>query len=117
MSRIGVVRARLLVAVGTGLVIAGTSLAFAGSAQAAGVLLPSQDPFYDVPAGISPDANGTILASRSVTAYFLGLPDLANAWQVKYKSTDNSGNATADVTTILVPDLPYVGLGSRPLVS
>jgi len=117
MNRIGVVRARLLAAAAAGLVIAGTLAAFAGSAQAAGVLLPSQDPFYDVPAGISGDANGTILASRSVTAYFLGLPDLADAWQVKYKSTDNSGNATADVTTILVPDLPYVGLGSRPLVS
>jgi secretory lipase len=117
MDRMSVVRARLLVAVGTVLAIAGTFAAFAGSAQAAGVLLPSQDPFYDVPAGISGDANGTILATRSVSAYFLGLPDLANAWQVKYKSTDNSGNATADVTTILVPDLPYIGVGSRPLVS
>jgi hypothetical protein len=89
----------------------------AAGADAAGVLLPSQDPFYAVPAGISSDANGTILASRSVTGYFLGLPDLAQAWQVKYKSTDNSGDATADVTTVLVPDLPWVGIGSRPLVS
>jgi Secretory lipase len=52
------------------------------------VPLPSADPFYSVP-----------------------------AWQVKHKTTDDQGDASADVSTVLVPDVPWTGTAARPLVS
>lgn len=79
--------------------------------------LPSADPFYAVPPGISGLANGTILASRSVAVSAYSIPMPVHAWQVKYKTTDNRGDASADVATVMVPDVPWTGKGPRPLVS
>ncbi len=92
-------------------------LALAGPANAAPVPLPDQDPFYAVPANIAGLANGTILASRQIDASAYSLPLPATAWQLKYRSTDVHGQPTADVTTVLVPLLPWLGRGPRPLVS
>lgn len=98
------------------LIAAALAVALASAAQAA-VPLPSNDPFYAVPAHISGLPNGTVLASRAITAYVGPVPLPARAWEVKYKTTDNLGHATATVTTIMVPDLPWSGPGARPVVS
>jgi Secretory lipase len=97
-----------------GLALAAT--AAQGSAEAA-VPIASADPFFAVPANIAGLPNGTILASRPVEAYSLGVPLPANAWQVKYKTLNNEGQASADVTTVMVPTAPWTGPGPRPLVS
>jgi hypothetical protein len=83
----------------------------------ADVPLPTSDPFYAVPSGIGGLPNGTVLASRSITAYGGPIPLPAHAWEVKYKTLDTQGNATATVATVLVPDIPWHGPGARPLVS
>jgi hypothetical protein len=81
------------------------------------VEFPSQDPFYQVPPGISGLSNGTVLASRSVQVNAYSIPMPVHAWQVKYKTTDDGDVASADVATIMVPDVPWTGQGPRPLVS
>jgi hypothetical protein len=88
-----------------------------GAAARADVPLPTSDPFYAVPAGIAGLPNGTVLASRPITAYAGPVPLPAHAWEVKYKTLDTQGNATATVATVLVPDIPWHGWGPRPLVS
>jgi hypothetical protein len=79
--------------------------------------VPDKDPFYAVPDSIAKLPNGTVLASRPITAYAGPLPMPATAWQVKYKSLDNHGAPTATVTTVMVPNSPWTGKGPRPLVS
>jgi hypothetical protein len=86
-------------------------------ARAAVPPVPDKDPFYAVPDGIGGLANGTVLASRPITAYAGPLPMPATAWQVKYKTLDNRGAPTATVTTVMVPNSPWTGKGLRPLVS
>src|SRR3954453_16025066 len=86
----------------------------AGSAAAP---VPENDPFYAVPGGISGLPNGTVLASRAITAYSGPLPMPARSWQVKYKTLDNQGAPTATVTTVMVATAPWTGTGPRPLVS
>jgi hypothetical protein len=97
--------------------IAACAIALAGPAAASAVPLPDQDPFYAVPAHLFKLPNGTILASRQVSVNFYSLPDLATAWQVKYKTVDVHGSPSAYVATILVPAIPWTGPGPRPLVS
>jgi Secretory lipase len=87
------------------------------SPGAGAVVLPSQDPFYDVPTNISGLPNGTVLASRAVEVNAYSIPIPVHAWQVKYKTTDDGDVASADVATIMVPDAPWTGNGPRPLVS
>jgi pimeloyl-ACP methyl ester carboxylesterase len=41
----------------------------------------------------------------------------ARAWQVKFKTTDNLGHATATVSTVMVPTAAWSGSGPRPVVS
>ncbi|HWE33177.1 MAG TPA: lipase family protein [Solirubrobacteraceae bacterium] len=83
----------------------------------AAVPLPTSDPFYAVPAGIGGLPNGTVLGSRSITAYGGPIPLPADAWEVKYKTLDTQGNPTATVATVLVPTTRWHGPGPRPLVS
>lgn len=87
------------------------------STAAALVPVPSQDPFYAVPAGITGLSNGTILKSRAVQVYADGTPLQVSAWQLKYKSLDAHNRPTAMVTTVMVPNTPWRGSGPRPLVS
>lgn len=81
------------------------------------VTVPDADPFYAVPGDIAGSANGTVLDSRPITASAGPVPLDAKAWQVKYKTTDHTGEATATVVTVLVPNTPWTGPGPRPLVS
>ena len=89
----------------------------AAASHAAPIPVPEADPFYAVPADIAGYANGAVISSRSISASALSLPLPASAWQVKYRTTDSKGRPSATVTTVLVPLLPWLGRGPRPLVS
>ena len=93
------------------------AIAGAWSSAAGAVTPPSQDAFYDVPANISRLPNGTVLASRPVQVNAYSIPMPVHAWQVKYKTTDDGHAASADVATIMVPEVRWTGKGPRPLVS
>ena len=80
----------------------------ADAAMAAAPPVPEQDPFYAVPGGIGGLADGSVLASREITAYSGPVPMPARAWQVKYKTLDNQGAPTATVTTVMVSTAPLV---------
>lgn len=93
-----------------------TALTAAPSASAT-PQVPEDDPFYAVPRDVAKYKNGQVIASRSVSTSAFSIPIAANAWQVKYRTTNSRKQASATVTTILVPRPAWVGPGSRPLVS
>jgi hypothetical protein len=81
---------------------------------------PDKDAFYTPPSSL-PSTNGAIIRSRA-SAFTLDpvnrIPVPATkAWQVLYRSTSATGAAMAVSGTVIVPTTPWVGLGSRPLVS
>jgi hypothetical protein len=78
---------------------------------------PDSDPFYTAPAGLPGFANGAVLRSRSVTVTGLGIPLPVRAWQLLYRSNDAHGQPVADVTTLMVPAVPFTGGGARPLLA
>jgi triacylglycerol lipase len=66
--------------------------------------LPSDDPFYDPPAGFPHSKPGTVLRSRDVELAFLGvIPQRITATQLLYRTTDMHGRAEAAATTVIVP--------------
>jgi hypothetical protein len=73
-------------------------------------VLPQDDPFYTPPAGYEITAPGTVLRTRPVPnklAAFSAFPqNMANAWQILYRTTDALGNAEATVTTVMEPHNP-----------
>lgn len=85
----------------------------------ASVPLPDDDPFYAVPKQrkLKSFANGDVINSRPVDVGSLGVPLDVEAWQVKYKTIDVHGRASAYVTTVMVPRTPWTGDGPRPLLS
>lgn len=93
------------------------SLALAGVAWVAAALPllrpPSKDPFYAVPADVDRAAPGTILRHRAPPHPMAGfgvLPiHLRAAHQILYRTTDNLGNATATVLTVLIPHRADLG--------
>jgi hypothetical protein len=93
------------------------SVLAAASTSIADIPLPTADPFYAVPANLAGVPNGTILSSRRITAYAGPIPLPATAWEVKYKTIDVHDQPTATVATVLLPLLPWTGVGARPLVS
>lgn len=90
---------------------------FATCAAPAAAASPDTDPFYGVPAGIQNLRNGTIIDSRKVTVTQLSIPIDANAWEVRFKTQDNTGAPTAYITTVIVPRTPWTGSGPRPVLS
>jgi pimeloyl-ACP methyl ester carboxylesterase len=58
-----------------------------------------------------------VLRIRTVAATALSIPLPVHATQVLFRSTDSHGQPTADVTTVLVPKVPWRGPGVRPVVS
>lgn len=71
------------------------------------LLQPQNDPFYSPPAGFEKLSPGTILRTRPVPdkigVLALFPQNVANAWQVLYRTTDALGKAEATVTTIIEP--------------
>lgn len=78
---------------------------------------PDDDPFYDVPAGVEALRDGEIIRSREIQPTAMSIPMPARAWQVLYRTVDNTGAPTATVTTIMVPNANWTGAGPRPLLS
>jgi hypothetical protein len=77
---------------------------------------PADDRFYRVPAGLEAFPPGEVLDARPVEVRrFRRLID-ADAWQVKFRSTDSGGAAASGVTTVMIPRRPFNG-SVRPLLS
>jgi hypothetical protein len=87
------------------------------TAASPSIPVPEQDPFYKVPSNVGTYRNGQVISSRVVNASMFEIPLSAKAWQVKYRTENSKGRASATVTTILVPRTAWAGSGARPLVS
>ena len=75
----------------------------------AGLILPtkpSNDPFYNAPAGFEKAAVGDILQSRKtpkpITGVFVPVK-IQNSWQLLVRSEDSFGNPNVIVTTVMEP--------------
>jgi hypothetical protein len=106
--------------------LAAAAVAFvtlAGSAGAAtppapGTVPPDQDPFYTAPADIGSYRPGQIVATRPVVPKLYAAPVTGvGGWQISYRTSDSHGHPELTVTTLLVPERPWTGPGSRPVVS
>jgi hypothetical protein len=82
------------------------------------VVPPSQDPFYEVPADVANYAPGALIRSREIVPkWAIGDIPAVHAWQVAYRTNDGEDVPTATVATIVIPDAPWRGAGTRPLIS
>ncbi|KAJ6781463.1 hypothetical protein PWT90_02667 [Aphanocladium album] len=70
-------------------------------------LVPSKDAFYAVPHDFENTKPGDILRHRAppakIAAFGLAPVRLQATYQLQYRTTDNVGNATATVLTVMVP--------------
>lgn len=84
----------------------------------AAVAEPPRPAFYETPASL-PSANGALIRSEAMT-FLLDPLDVTslvrNAKRVLYKSTNRAGRAIAVSGTVLVPNAPWIGVGSRPVI-
>ncbi|MGQ4600396.1 lipase family protein [Nocardia sp. R6R-6] len=87
--------------------------AFSMPVAQAAVLPPRDDPFYAAPADLAAQPNGAVLGSRTIP--LLGLPIPVSAWQLRYRTTDSEERPQLNVTTVLVPPVPWNG--PRPVLS
>ncbi|WP_328856392.1 lipase family protein [Williamsia herbipolensis] len=87
--------------------IATFAVVFGGlvATQAAAEASPPSPSFYSPPAGFETTAPGTVLKFRATTVATIGLPLPigVRAWQLLYRTSDESGRPTATVTTVLAP--------------
>jgi hypothetical protein len=77
---------------------------------------PMDDSFYASPENIDAVRPGDVLESRPVEVRGLGGPVQADAWQLKFRSTDTSGAGAPGVATLMIPRVPFGG-PVRPLLS
>jgi Secretory lipase len=88
------------------------------AAPAPGSVVPDQDPFYTAPANIGDYQPGQVVGSRPVPdVKVAGVSVPLDAWQISYRTNDSSDNPELAVTTLVVPEIPWLGGGSRPVVS
>ena len=92
--------------------------ALAPTTAHAAVAEPPRPAFYETPASL-PSANGALIRSEPMT-FLLDPLDatslVRNAKRVLYKSTNRAGSAIAVSGTVLVPNAPWIGVGSRPVI-
>lgn len=92
--------------------------ALAPTTAHAAVAEPPRPAFYETPATL-PSANGALIRSEAMT-FLLDPLDatslVRNATRVLYKSTNRAGRAIAVSGTVLVPNAPWIGVGSRPVI-
>ncbi len=84
----------------------GAGSAAAQSAAPPPVPLPSADPFYTPDGPIADLAPGTVIDSRSMTYGSLERATPLASTQVLYRTTDQAGDPSATVATILSPLAP-----------
>jgi hypothetical protein len=121
------VRARLLrtglvaiVGIATACGVAAPQASAATSAAhypVAGSAVPDADPFYAAPGNLSSYRPGAVVGSRPVTAQSFGGATAVTAWQVSFRSNDVHNRPELAITTLVVPNTPWQGLGQRPVVS
>ncbi|MEV6274074.1 lipase family protein [Nocardia sp. NPDC051832] len=96
--------------------VSGISLTNGGApARADAPLRPDSDPFYAASADLSSARPGAVMKSRQIALFGLPLP--VQAWQLLYRTSDSAGRPTANMTTVLIPNVPWRGPGARPLLS
>jgi pimeloyl-ACP methyl ester carboxylesterase len=106
------------VAAAVAAVLVAVGLTAAAAPAEAAVVPPSQDPFYAVPANIGTYQAGAVIQSREIAPQTaIGTLPAVKAWQLLYRTNDGEDAATATVATILIPNAPWRGGGTRPLVS
>lgn len=92
--------------------------ALAPTTAHAAVAEPPRPAFYETPASL-PSANGALIRSEAMT-FLLDPLDVTslvrNAKRVLYKSTNRAGRPIAVSGTVLVPNAPWIGVGSRPVI-
>lgn len=92
--------------------------ALAPTTAHAAVTEPPRPAFYETPASL-PSANGALIRSEAMT-FLLDPLDVTslvrNAKRVLYKSTNRAGRPIAVSGTVLVPNAPWIGVGSRPVI-
>jgi hypothetical protein len=68
---------------------------------------PGQDPFYryDGSTPLEQLAPGTVLKTRTESLHVVGIPTPVKAVQLLYRSTGQRGQATSNVTSVLLPPL------------
>jgi hypothetical protein len=77
---------------------------------------PGDDPFYRVPGNLEAFCPGEVLDARPVEVRGFRRVIRADAWQVKFRSTDADGAAVSGVATVMVPRPRFNG-PVRPLLS
>ena len=88
------------------------------AAPAPGSVVPDQDPFYTAPADIASYQPGQVVGSRPVPdVQVAGVSVPLEAWQISYRTNDSDNQPEMAVTTLVVPEIPWLGGGSRPVVS
>lgn len=78
---------------------------------------PQHDPWYADPDDFAAYAAGDVIRSRIVQTYALGIPVPVHTTQLLLRSTDTHGTPIATATTVLMPGIPWLGPGARPLIS
>lgn len=95
-----------------------TATALGTTPASAAVAEPPRPAFYETPATL-PAANGALIRSEKMT-FLLDPLDVTslvrNANRVLYRTTNRRGTAIAASGTVLVPNAPWIGLGSRPVI-
>jgi hypothetical protein len=77
---------------------------------------PGDDPFYRVPGNLEAFRPGEVLDARPVEIRRFRHVIRADAWQVKFRSTDPDGAAVSGVATLMIPRRRFNG-PVRPLLS
>jgi acetyl esterase/lipase len=77
---------------------------------------PADDPFYRVPENLEAFRPGEVLDGRPVEVRRFRRLVKADAWQVKFRSTDTRGAAVSGATTVMIPRRPFNG-SVRPMLS
>lgn len=101
-------------------VIAGLVLVLVAPILAACQPTPDEDDFYRDPLQLEGTAPGQILRSRGSKftldpALNVSVPAVKST-QIVYRSNDALGQPNAVSGTVIVPTLPWIGLGKRPVV-
>jgi hypothetical protein len=81
-----------------------------------GVTPPTDDPFYRVPENLEAFPPGEVLEGRPVEVRAFRRVIKADAWQVKFRSTDTEGAAVTGIATLMIPRRRFNG-PVRPLLS
>lgn len=110
LQRKGLARAALALAFLSALVMAPTALA--GPVEG-----PSGEAFYTPPSSLPEGGPGTLVWYRPTTVNLgVTLPSV-NAWDVMYKSTNETSEASVVTGMVITPSEAWKGSGPRPVVS